>query len=148
MCFFSLVVSFCEDRIDDRSSDKLTVLDTPNNFDESSKDRYHAQIIVSWADSKGIPVPKDNAERIALMKKLTDNWAEPFRSLVEKLPEDAEARSIRIEDWMFTPSHPHDHPRAVLMGDSAHTMTMCKFGKITKLFSRAKVALTSGYSPW
>ncbi|GLI77979.1 hypothetical protein PoHVEF18_006276 [Penicillium ochrochloron] len=102
----------------------FSFLDTPNNFDESSKDRYHAQIIVSWADSKGIPVPKDNAERIALMKKLTDNWAEPFRSLVQKLPEDAEARSIRIEDWMFTPSRTHDHPRAVLMGDSAHTMTM------------------------
>ncbi|CEJ61729.1 hypothetical protein PMG11_10251 [Penicillium brasilianum] len=102
----------------------FSFLDTPNNFDESSKDRYHVQIIVSWADEKDIAVPKDNADRIALMKSLTDNWAEPFRSLVEKLPEDTEARSIRIEDWIFSPSRTHIHPRAVLMGDSAHTMTM------------------------
>lgn len=136
MCFFSLAVCFREESIDHPSSNKVTVLDTPNNFDESSKDRYHAQIIISWADSKGIAVPKDNAERIALMKQLTDNWAEPFRSLVQKLPEDAEARSIRIEDWIFTPSHTHDHPRAVLMGDSAHTMTMCKFFKSNKRFSK------------
>ncbi|KAF3387550.1 putative FAD-dependent monooxygenase [Penicillium rolfsii] len=102
----------------------FSFLDTPNNFDESSKDRYHVQIIVSWADSKGIAVPNDNAERIALMKQLTSNWAEPFRSLVQKLPDDAEARSIRLEDWIFSPSSIHEHPRAVLIGDSAHTMTM------------------------
>ncbi|OOQ82598.1 FAD binding domain protein [Penicillium brasilianum] len=102
----------------------FSFLDTPNNFNESSKDRYHVQIIVSWADEKEIAVPKDNADRIALMKTLTDNWAEPFRSLVKKLPEDTEARSIRIEDWIFSPSRTHIHPRAVLMGDSAHTMTM------------------------
>ncbi|KAJ5432398.1 FAD-dependent monooxygenase [Penicillium daleae] len=102
----------------------FSFLDTPNNFDESSKDRYHVQIIVSWADEKDIAVPKENADRIALMKRLTDNWAEPFRSLIQKLPEDTEARSIRIEDWMFSPNHTHNHPRAVLMGDSAHTMTM------------------------
>lgn len=112
-----------------RSSNVVAVLDTPNNFDESSKDRYHVQIIVSWADEKEIAVPKDNADRIALMKTLTDNWAEPFRSLVKKLPEDTEARSIRIEDWIFSPSRTHIHPRAVLMGDSAHTMTMCMFSK-------------------
>jgi hypothetical protein len=138
MCFFSSVVCFREESIDDRIFNKVTVLDTPNNFEESSKDRYHVQIIVSWADSKGITVPKDNVERIALMKQLTDNWAEPFRSLVQKLPEDTEARSIRIEDWIFTPSHTHDHPRAVLMGDSAHTMTMCKFVEKTNSFREQK----------
>ncbi|KAI2732354.1 hypothetical protein CBS147332_1493 [Penicillium roqueforti] len=102
----------------------FSFLDTPNNFENSSKDRYHCQIIISWADSKGIPVPDTNAERLALMKKLTDNWSEPFRSLVQKLPHDVEVRSIRVEDWMFSLGRAHAHPRAVLMGDSAHTMTM------------------------
>ncbi|KAJ5250434.1 hypothetical protein N7489_000844 [Penicillium chrysogenum] len=102
----------------------FSFLDTPNNFENSSKDRYHCQIIISWADSKEIPVPDANAERIALMNKLTDNWSEPFRSLVHKLPGDVEVRSIRIEDWMFRLGREHAHPRAVLMGDSAHTMTM------------------------
>ncbi|KAJ5689816.1 hypothetical protein N7462_004208 [Penicillium macrosclerotiorum] len=102
----------------------FSFLDTPNNFDESSKDRYHVQIIVSWADEKGIAIPTENAERIVLMKKLTDNWAEPFRTLLQNLSDETEARSIRIEDWIFTPGQSHAHPRAVLMGDSAHTMTM------------------------
>lgn len=101
-------------------------MDTPSNFEDSSKDRYHCQIIVSWADSKGIPVPDANTERIALMKSMTESWSEPFRSLVQKLPDDVEVRSIRIEDWMFQLGREHPHPRAVLVGDSAHTMTMCK----------------------
>jgi 2-polyprenyl-6-methoxyphenol hydroxylase-like FAD-dependent oxidoreductase len=63
------------------------------------------------------------------MKKLTENWSEPFRSLVQKLPDDVEVRSIRIEDWMFSLGRAHAHPRAVLVGDSAHTMTMCKLIK-------------------
>ncbi|KAJ5337711.1 hypothetical protein N7452_004439 [Penicillium brevicompactum] len=102
----------------------FSFLDTPNNFENSSKDRYHCQIIVSWADSKGIPVPDSNSERIALMKTLTNSWSEPFKSLVQKLPDDVEVRSIRIEDWMFQLGRVHAHPRVVLMGDSAHTMTM------------------------
>ncbi|CAI7635372.1 unnamed protein product [Penicillium pancosmium] len=102
----------------------FSFLDTPSNFDESSRDRYHVQIIVSWADTKGINVPSQNSDRIALMKKLSDNWSEPFRSLVQKLPVDTEARSIRIEDWMFQLGRKHAHPRVALVGDSAHTMTM------------------------
>ncbi|KGO63865.1 Monooxygenase, FAD-binding [Penicillium italicum] len=102
----------------------FSFLDTPNNFENSSKDRYHCQIITSWADSKKIPIPDANAERLALMKQMTESWSEPFRSLVHKLPDDVEVRSIRIEDWMFSLGRAHAHPRAVLMGDSAHTMTM------------------------
>ncbi|KAJ5963196.1 hypothetical protein N7481_013501 [Penicillium waksmanii] len=103
----------------------FSFLDTPSNFDDSGRDRYHVQIIVSWADTKGINIPSRNSDRIALMKKLSDNWSEPFKSLVQKLPVDTEARSIRIEDWMFqlgretcAPSVSH------WWGDSAHTMTM------------------------
>ncbi|KAJ5907661.1 hypothetical protein N7495_000343 [Penicillium taxi] len=99
-------------------------LDTPANFEESSKDKYHCQVIVSWDDTQNIAVPDGDSERIALMKKLTADWAEPFRSLVHNLPDDIAARSIRIEDWMFHPNRTHVHQRTVLMGDSAHTMTM------------------------
>ncbi|PYH89997.1 FAD/NAD(P)-binding domain-containing protein [Aspergillus ellipticus CBS 707.79] len=102
----------------------FSLLDTPNNFEESSKDKYLCQIIISWADAKNIPVPSDNAERIALMKSLTENWVQPFKGLVHNLPESTEARSIRIADWMFQPVQSPAHPRVVLMGDSAHTMTM------------------------
>ncbi|KAJ5558639.1 hypothetical protein N7535_008856 [Penicillium sp. DV-2018c] len=106
------------------NTDCFIVLDTPRNFEDSSKDCYNCQIIVSWADSKGIAVPISNSERVTLMKQLTENWSEPFRSLLHRLPQDAEVRSIRIEDWMFSLGRTHAHPRAVLVGDSAHTMTM------------------------
>ncbi|RAL06913.1 FAD-dependent oxidoreductase [Aspergillus homomorphus CBS 101889] len=102
----------------------FSLLDTPNNFEESSKDKYLCQIIISWADAKRIPVPSNNGERIALMKSLTANWAEPFKGLVHRLPESTEVRSIRIADWLFRPDPNPLHPRVVLMGDSAHTMTM------------------------
>lgn len=105
---------------------RCTVLDTPGNFVESSEDRYHCQIIISWADEKGIAVPEANGDRVALMKELAGDWAEPFRSLVKRIPADSEVRSIRIEDWMFQRGRHHQHPRVVLVGDAAHTMTMCK----------------------
>ncbi|KAJ6016660.1 hypothetical protein N7451_000039 [Penicillium sp. IBT 35674x] len=102
----------------------FSFLDTPSNFQDSSRDEYLCQVIVSWADQKGIALPSGNTDRIALMKRLTDNWAEPFRSLVHSLPEDTVPRSIRIEDWIFRPGQRDAHPRAILMGDAAHTMTM------------------------
>ena len=107
-------------------ADTIAVLDVPNNFEDSSTDQYLCQIVVSWADHKEISVPDLNANRITLMKRLTANWVEPFRSLVHNLPENCEARAIQIEDWIFQPGQAHPHPRVVLVGDSAHTMTMCR----------------------
>ncbi|RAQ58697.1 FAD binding domain protein [Aspergillus flavus] len=101
----------------------FSFLDTPNNFSDST-DKYHCQLIVSWADSKGIDVPKSNAERLALMKSLTTNWADPFRSLIHQIPDETEVVSIRVADWIFSPRRQRGHPRVVLVGDSAHTMTM------------------------
>ncbi|EAW08965.1 FAD-dependent oxidoreductase [Aspergillus clavatus NRRL 1] len=100
----------------------FSFLDTPNNFEDST-DNYLCQIIVSWADSKNIPLPEDSPSRIALMKQLTANWVEPFRSLIQNIPDGLEARSIRIEDWLFNPGKTA-HARVLMMGDSAHTMTM------------------------
>ncbi|KAJ5915293.1 hypothetical protein N7454_011047 [Penicillium verhagenii] len=102
----------------------FSFLDTPSNFNESSRNQYHCQIVVSWADKKGILLPSTNSDRMALMRQLTDNWAEPFRSLVYNLPEDTEARSIRVDDWIFQPGQSDEYPRVILMGDAAHTMTM------------------------
>ncbi|KAE8150482.1 hypothetical protein BDV25DRAFT_154306 [Aspergillus avenaceus] len=101
----------------------FSFLDTPNNFEDST-DKYHCQLVVSWAESKNIDIPPTSAERIALLKSLTENWVDPFRSLVHQLPDDTDALSIKIADWIFRPGHRESHPRVVLVGDSAHTMTM------------------------
>lgn len=60
------------------------------------------------------------------MKSLTEDWAEPFRSLVHDLPDDSDVVPISIEDWMQEQGT-NVQPRAVLVGDSAHSMTMCEF---------------------
>ncbi|KAI9039146.1 FAD-dependent monooxygenase [Aspergillus affinis] len=101
---------------------EIPVLDSPFNFDDSP-DGYLCQVIVSWSEDRGIDIPAGDKERIALMKSLTGDWAEPFRSLVHDLPDDADVVSIKIEDWMQEQGT-NEQPRAVLLGDSAHSMTM------------------------
>lgn len=58
------------------------------------------------------------------MKRFSDSWAEPFRSLVHGLPHDAEIVPLSLENW-YPPHGIHGKGRTVLVGDSAHTMTMC-----------------------
>lgn len=84
------------------------------------------QIVVSWPESKGIDIPDGNAERIALMKQLTQDWAEPFRGLVHNISDNAEVTAITMQDWFPTARREQGHGRIVLMGDAAHTMTMCE----------------------
>ncbi|KAH8426430.1 FAD-dependent oxidoreductase [Aspergillus melleus] len=100
----------------------FSFLDSPFNFD-NSPDGYLCQVVVSWSDDRGIDIPAGTKERIALMKSLTGDWAEPFRSLVHDLPDDADVVPIKIEDWMQE-QETNKQPRAVLLGDSAHSMTM------------------------
>lgn len=70
-------------------------------------------------------VPSSQTERIALMKRLTANWAEPFKSLVHNIPDDSEVVCINLEDW-FPERGAHGEGRVALIGDAAHSMTMCK----------------------
>lgn len=107
------------------------VLDTPHNFEDSS-DGYACQIVVSWpyrpgflGEKEPLEVPPSQTERIALMKRLTATWTEPFRSLVHNIPNDNEAVCINLEDWI-PERGAHGNGRIALVGDAAHSMTMCK----------------------
>jgi hypothetical protein len=64
-------------------------------------------------------------ERIALIKSITSDWTPHLRKLVEIIPDDAEATAIHLADWF--PTTKREHERVVLMGDAAHTMTMCEW---------------------
>lgn len=86
---------------------------------------YLCQIVLSWPEAKGLAIPASNEDRVALMKKLATDWAEPFRSLVQSIPPDTPVTSINVEDWLPSKTHKHGHGRMLLMGDAAHTMTMC-----------------------
>jgi hypothetical protein len=74
-------------------------------------------------------VPPTAVERLALMKRLSREWADPFHSIIKAIPDDAEPITLRLEDWP-PPLHPRKSGwdnmggRVTLAGDSAHAMTM------------------------
>ena len=114
----------------------FSFLDTPsNNTREDDPNSYECQIILSWPYKMGymgnkepLDVPKTGKERVAVMKEMAKGWAEPFQEMVMSIPEDADAKAIILED--FVPKErlwTNMEGRATLVGDAAHTMTMCTY---------------------
>lgn len=95
-------------------------------------------------------MPDSNADKIALIKRITADWTESLRGLVDTIPYDAEATAINLADWFPTTKREHD--RIVLMGDAAHTMTMCKtpsfFYIYILLFSMVSLLKEKPCSSW
>lgn len=111
----------------------FSFLDSPSTSGRGDDSR-ECQILVSWPYRRGfmghdepLETPVDDRDRVALMKQISDNWADPFRSIVQAIPDDAEIKPISLEDWVPPREHWNDVPgsdRVVLVGDSAHAMTM------------------------
>ncbi|ERF68200.1 hypothetical protein EPUS_05281 [Endocarpon pusillum Z07020] len=115
----------------------FSFLSSPGNYpvseDSAARDTYECQIIISWPYRSGfrgekepLDVPEDHEERVKVMKKLADGWAEPFRECVLSIPEKGTAvTAITLED--FVPSEgiwDNLGGRVTLVGDAAHAMTM------------------------
>ena len=62
------------------------------------------------------------------MHSLADGWVEPFREVVQSIPEETEPKIISLEDWPTPPKGSWSNlgGTATLVGDSAHAMTMCE----------------------
>lgn len=92
------------------------------------------QVLTSWPYRAGFlgrseptEVPETSAERISWVKTITSGWVEPFRGLVQDIPDDAEPKVINLEDWPPQKgSWDNRGGRVTLIGDAAHAMTMCK----------------------
>jgi hypothetical protein len=92
------------------------------------------QVLTSWPYRAGFwgklepsDVPEGNVQRLAWMKTITSGWAEPFRGLVQDIPEDAQPKVINLEDWPPRKGlWDNRGGRVTLIGDAAHAMTMCK----------------------
>lgn len=103
--------------------------------------------MISWPYHPGflgepvpIEIPSTASERLALMKRIAHGWAEPFRSIVQEMPEETEPKQIRLEDW--PPDQRALDNRAgkvTLVGDAAHAMVMCRFSfpLLSSLFEAA-----------
>ncbi|KAM5465017.1 hypothetical protein MauCBS54593_006650 [Microsporum audouinii] len=107
----------------------FSFLDTPVNNDREDRDTYECQILISWLCRKGVSnmeIPTDNIDKIKLMHLLADGWVEPFREVVQSIPEGTEPKVLSLEDWPTPPkgSWTNLGGMATLVGDAAHAMTM------------------------
>ena len=112
----------------------FSFLDTPShNSRGENPDSFECQIMIGWPYRKGflgrdevLDVPKGSNERLALMKRIVEGWAEPFRGCVMGIPEATTVQDVRLED--FVPRlgmWDNLHGRVTIVGDAAHAMTMC-----------------------
>ena len=110
----------------------FSFLNTPSdpNSGEGKDDRYYCQIMISWPARSGFlgreeptEMPETKEEQLNWMKLLAQNWAEPFRSVVQNIPPDCEILPIHLADWIPRRTTAFDG-RVVLIGDSAHAMVM------------------------
>lgn len=111
----------------------FAIQDTPQNNERENKDSYLCQVVVSWPFRSGFlgrseptDVPEDISERLPLMKKISENWALPYRDVIRQIPSDSSIQSVTLQDW-FPVKGAWDNlsGRAALVGDAAHPMTMC-----------------------
>lgn len=111
----------------------FSFLDSPSSSGRGD-DTRECQILVSWPFRPGfdgradpVEVPAKGIERVRLMKHISREWADPFHTIVQSIPEDTDVKTITLEDWVpptkgWTTVPGSD--RVVLVGDAAHAMTM------------------------
>ncbi|KAH7325565.1 FAD binding domain protein [Stachybotrys elegans] len=111
----------------------FSFLDSPASSGRGDDSR-ECQILVSWpyrpgflGESEPLEIPAKGIERVKAMKRISHNWADPFRTIVQSIPDDTDVKTITLEDWV----PPQDNWNAIsgsdcviLVGDSAHAMTM------------------------
>lgn len=86
-----------------------------------------ALVAITWlvVDDSADALPESNVERIALMKRRAANFAEPLRSIIMDIPDDSEARLLRMGDFVPPLEGWSDVSGSVtLAGDASHAMTM------------------------
>ena len=123
----------------DPQSDAYTwfsFLNTPSSALRGAEtDTYECQIMIGWPYRKGflgqeepLDVPMEGSERLLLMKRIAEGWAEPFRECVMAIPDGTTVQAIKLED--FVPRRgmwDNRGGKMTVVGDAAHAMTMCAY---------------------
>lgn len=109
----------------------FSMLSTPKSNGSSGTDNeyYEGQFNMSWLVKQNGELPKASSEQLAKMKSaaLADTGFFPaLRQAVLSIPDDTALLEIKLEDWP-TQQWPSQDGRVSLLGDAAHTMTMCKW---------------------
>jgi 2-polyprenyl-6-methoxyphenol hydroxylase-like FAD-dependent oxidoreductase len=107
----------------------FSMLSTPesNGSEGTGEEFYEGQFNMSWLVEKNGPTPATGPEQIAKVKEAAASDTGFFPGLKEAvldIPEDSPVLEIKLEDWP-TQMWPNAGGRVQLVGDAAHTMTMC-----------------------
>lgn len=108
----------------------FSMLSTPqSNGSAGTEDEfYEGQFNMSWLIDRNGPLPKSPADQLARVKQAAGSNTGFFPSLrqaIMGIPDDSPMLEIKLEDWP-TQDWPSIGGRVSLLGDAAHTMTMCK----------------------
>jgi hypothetical protein len=105
----------------------FSVLSTPDVNGSSGPAEYlEAQINVSWkVKCNEDEVPRSNRERLEKLKTLAVPFEHRLRTAFESISEDTEVVEVKLQDWPDV-RWPTGSGKAMLIGDAAHAMTMCK----------------------
>jgi 2-polyprenyl-6-methoxyphenol hydroxylase-like FAD-dependent oxidoreductase len=115
----------------------FSFLDVPGDdgtpdVDSADEPSTRCQVMTSWPYRENFfgrvdpsDVPNTDFGQLIWMKSLSAEWAEPFRSIVQNIPEDAEIKPVVLEDWVPRRSSQDTFDgRVVLAGDAQHSMVM------------------------
>lgn len=108
----------------------FSMLSTPESNDSAgtADPYYEGQFNMSWLTERHGQTPKTPQEQLAKAKEAACASSGMFpllRQAILDIPEDTHALEIVLEDWP-TQEWPLSEGRVTLLGDAAHTMTMCK----------------------
>ena len=113
----------------------IFVLDKPNL---QKPETWVFYILATWAKQDSDYIEGKNM--VEELKKRMDDWADPYKSAIEWIPDDTQAKAVQLRIW--GPSETGWDNRAgrvTLSGDAAHSMT---FRKCHRLFSSCRYWLT------
>lgn len=123
----------------------FSMLSTPqhNGSADTADEYYEGQFNMSWLNEQHGEAPKTPAEQVAKAKSAATASTGMFPLLKEAIlgiPNNAPALEIKLEDWPAQ-TWPTQDGRIALLGDAAHTMTMCEYNCCYELGS----IITNGF---
>lgn len=109
----------------------FSTLSTPETNGSAGTDDvyYEGQFCMSWLTEKNGPLPESRAEQLAMVKNsalVGTGYFPSLRQAILEIPDDSVLLDIKLQDWP-TQAWPSAGGRVALVGDAAHTMTMCRF---------------------
>ena len=78
-----------------------------------------------WGKDEPLEFPPTTEGKHALLQEIASTWADPFKSFLQQVPNDAEIQGLEVQDFI-PPLGFRARGRVTLMGDSVHAMAMCE----------------------